>query len=326
MSVNDAKQGAPITPGSPLARALDGYAVPGLSAGFADRVMAAAEAAPSPLPPLRRPRHSARGWRVGQRLAIGIVSFGALATAAAATGLLERFDIAVPSAGTVWASITGKTPAAAAAPAPVVADAAKPAADEAAALAPVEIVGLVDTPEELGEAFRRIDEVREGRFAARRALTEQRIDSALERRRAAGLPLPSAEQEAAIRGRITAAQERRQQLAEERLRLRREELARKVESGEALTREDILRPLRDDAKALERGERIERLQRMSPAQRREALRALPPAERRALIEQYRAGRAAAEPSAAPTATPSAQPSTTPTAPVSELAGEPSPAE
>ena len=313
MSVNEAKQGDPIVPGSPLARALDGYAVPGLSAGFADRVLAATEAAPAPLPPLRRPRRSARGWRVGQRLAIGIASFGALATAAAATGLLERFDIAVPSAGTVWASITGKTPAAAAAPAPVLA-AAQPSPNEAAALAPVAIVGPIDTPEELGEAFRRIDEVREGRFAARRERIDQRIDTALERRRAAGLPLPTAEQEAAFRAKVETAQARRQQLADERLAARREEMQRKVESGEALTREDILRPLRDDAKAIERGERIERLRRMSPAQRREALRRLPPAERRALIDQYRAGRAAEAPSAAPTG------------PVSEPSGEPSPAE
>lgn len=318
MSVNEAKQGAPITPDSPLARALDGYAVPDLSAGFADRVLAAAEAAPAPLPPLRRPRRSARGWRVGQRLAIGIVSFGALATAAAATGLLERFDIPVPSAGTVWASITGKSPAAAAAPAPVVA-AAKPAAEEVTALAPVQIVGPVDTPEELGEAFRRIDEVREGRFAARRALADQRIDSAIERRRAAGLPLLTPQQEAALREKLAAAQERRQQLADERIAARREEMARKVESGEALTREDILRPLRDDASALERSERIDRLRRMSPAQRREALRRLPPAERRGLIEQFRAGRAAQVP--APES-----PAALEGVPMAEPAGDPSPSE
>lgn len=314
MSVNEAKQGAPITPGSPLARALDGYTVPGLSAGFADRVLAAADAAPAPLPTLRRPRWAGRGWRVGRGIAIGLASFGVLATTAAATGLLQQFDIPVPSAGTVWASITGKTPAAAAVPAPVVA-AAKPTTDAAAILARVQIVGPVDTPEELGEAFRRIDEVREGRFAARRALTDQRIDSAIERRRAAGLPLPTPEQEAALREKLAAAQERRQQLADERIAARREEMARKVESGEALTREDILRPLREDAKALQRGERIERLRRMAPAQRREALRRLPPAERRALIEQYRAGRAAEAPA----------PETSP-APASDSVGDASPAE
>ena len=45
---------SPITPGSPLARALDDFAVPELSAGFADKVLAAAEARPAPLPELRR--------------------------------------------------------------------------------------------------------------------------------------------------------------------------------------------------------------------------------------------------------------------------------
>lgn len=313
MSVNEAKQGDPITPGSPLARALDGYAVPGLSAGFADRVLAAAEGAAAPLPPLRRRASNGRGWRLGRGIAIGVVSFGALASAAAATGLLQQFDIPVPSAEKVWARLTGSQPAAAAAAAPVVA-AATPKSDAPAALAPVQITGPIDTPEELAEAFRRIDEVREGRFAARRALADQRIDGALERRRAAGLPLPTAEQEAAFRDKVEAVQARRQQLADERIAARRDEMQRKVESGEALTREDILRPLRDDARALERGERIERLRRMSPVQRREALRRLPPEERRALIEQYRAGRAAEVPPAIPPA------------PASEPAGDPSPAE
>ncbi len=314
MSVPEQDQGAPITPGSPLARALDDFAVPPLSAGFADRVAAAAQARPAPLPPLRRPVTARRGWRVGQRLAIGIASFGALATAAAATGLLERFDIPVPSAGTVWASITGKAPAAAAvAPAPVQA-AATPVATAQVVAAPVEIVGLIDTPEELGEAFRRIDAVRQGRIALRREQIDQRIETALERRRNAGLPVPTPEEEAALREKIDAAQARRQQIADERMAARREEMARKVESGEALTREDILRPLRDDARTLERRERLERLRRMSPEQRRAALRGLPPEERRALVEEYRARRAAA-----PTAAPIAEP-------VADPAPEPSPGE
>ena len=47
MSVSEQDQGAPIIPGSPLARMLDDYAVPGLSAGFAGRVLAAAEVRPA---------------------------------------------------------------------------------------------------------------------------------------------------------------------------------------------------------------------------------------------------------------------------------------
>jgi hypothetical protein len=51
MSVNENPDpGAPIVPGSPLARVLDGYRAPELPAGFADRVLAAAEARPAPLP------------------------------------------------------------------------------------------------------------------------------------------------------------------------------------------------------------------------------------------------------------------------------------
>ena len=294
MSMNDQDQGAPIVPGSPLARALDGYPVPSLSAGFADRVLAAAATRPAPLPDLRRldlrRPSGGRGWRLGRGIVIGLVSFGALASAAAATGMLERFDIPVPSAERVWASITGKPAAVAAVPAPAVA-AASPVASEPASLARVEIVGPIDTPEELSEAFRRIDEVREGRFAARRERIDQRIETAIEQRRAAGLPLPTAEEEARFRERINAAEARRQQLANERIAARRAEMQRKVESGEALTREDIVRPLREDALDLERRERLRQLRSLSPEQRRDALRQLPPEERRALIEEYRARRA-----------------------------------
>ncbi len=312
MSARDHETGGPILPGTALARVLDDYPVPGLSAGFADRVLAASEERPAPLPALRR-ASGARGWRLGRRIAIGAACFGALATAAAATGLLEQFDIPVPSAQKVWASITGKEQVAAAA----VPTAPTPVASASAAPVPVEIVGPIDTPEELGEAFRRIDEVRQGRSAMRRELIDQRIDNAIERRRAAGLPVPSAEEEAQLRERIDQEQARRQQLADERVQLRREEMARKVESGEALTREDVLRPLREDARALERGERLEKLRQMSPQQRREALRRLPPEQRRALIEEYRTRRGDA-------LTPSPEPA--PLAPASPTAEADAPAE
>ena len=88
MSVSEPDQGAPILPGSALARRLDDFAVPGLSAGFADRVLSAAEARPpatlAPLPQLRRAPRSRRSWRLGRGIAIGVASFGLLATAAAA--------------------------------------------------------------------------------------------------------------------------------------------------------------------------------------------------------------------------------------------------
>jgi hypothetical protein len=299
MSVNDQDQGAPIRPGSPLARALDGYAPPPLSAGFADRVLAAAEARPAttlaPLPELRRPTRGGRGWRMGRRIAIGLASFGALATAAAATGLLGRLDLPVPSAGKVWASLTG-TAAAAPAPAP---STPRPAAADPVTPAPVAIVGPIDTPEELGEAFRRIDEVRKGRREERGQIIDQRIASEIERRRAAGLPVPTAEQEARLRQRIEDARTRREQAFDERVKVRREEMERRVESGEALTREDILRPLREDRRTLERRERIGRLRRMPPEERRRALQQASPEERRALIEEWRQLRAERLQGAAP---------------------------
>lgn len=318
MRVNETDPGSPIVPSSPLGRALNDYAVPPLSPGFADRVLAAAAARPAALPPLRRAPLRARGWRWGRSLAIGALSFGALASAAAATGLLERFDIAVPTPQTLWASLTDApepAPAAAAAVRPAVAAVTGDAGS--AAPARVEIVGPVDTPEELAEAFRRIEAVRQQRFAARSERLDQRITSAIEGRRAAGLPLPTPEQEAALRERLAAQQARRDAIAADRIAKRRDELAQRVESGEALTRGDIMRPLREDARTIAR---VQQLRRMPPDERRAALRRMPPEERRALMEAMRqwrdqraqqpAGPAAADGTKADTA-PAADPSATP---------------
>ncbi len=298
MRVNETDPGGPIAPASPLGRALNDYAVPPLSAGFADRVLAAAEArAPlsaPPFPPLRRTPMKARGWRLGRGVVIGVVSFGVVASAAAATGMLERFEITVPTAQTVWASLTGTSPAAAAKPsAPRLAQAsgAGGAAVVSEAPMPVEIVGPVDSPEELAEVFRRIEAVREKRFAARSERIDQRIASAIESRRAAGLPLPTPEEEVALRKRLAAQQARRDAIAADRIAQRREELAGRVESGEALTRAEIMAPLREEARVLARAQQ---LRRMPPEERREALRQMPPEERRALIaamKQWREQRA-----------------------------------
>jgi hypothetical protein len=258
---------------------LDDYPVPPLSAGFADRVMAAAESRAPALPPLRR-GSAVRGWRTGRRFAIAMVSFGALATAAAATGLLERAGLPVPSAETVWANLTGGE-----APASVATSASKPAVAAATVpLAPVVIEGPIDSPEELSEAFRRIDEVRQGRSEARRQLVDQRIDRAIERRQAAGLPVPNAEQEARLRQRIDDLQAQREARAGERIEARREELRQRVENGEALTRENLLPNRQQGAGVLPGGKRLRDL---SPQDRRELLRSLPPEQRRALTEEYR---------------------------------------
>jgi hypothetical protein len=290
VSADGTNTGSPILPGSPLARALDDYTVPALSAGFADRVLAAAENRSAALPELRRAGAggSGRGWRLGRRIAIASLGFGALASAAAATGILERFDIPVPSPQKVWASITGKEASPTAVPV-----ASKPLEPANATQAPVVIEGPIDTPEELSEAFRRIDEVRQGRIEERRQLTDQRIDRAIERRRAAGLLAPTTEEEVRLRQRIDEAQTLRQQRAEERIKARRTELERKVESGEALTREDIVGMRREDSPDAERRERYRQLRQMTPQQRREALKRLPPEQRRAIIEEFRVRRGAA---------------------------------
>lgn len=283
MSVNEPDRGSgPISPGSPLARVLDGYRAPDLPAGFAERVLAAAEARPLPLPELRRPGRSRR-WRIGQRLAIGVASFGALATAAAATGLLEQLAIPVPSAKTVWASLTGSAEAAAA-PEPVAAAAPASAPTPAA----VAIEGPIDTPEELQETLRRVDQVRAGRREERRAIIDQRIKSEIERRRAAGLRVPTPEEEARLRARIEQAITAREQRADAAATARREAMQRKVENGEALTREDLTgrKPLSPEAR-----ERFRGLRDLPPGERAKAWREMSPEERRALADELRARRA-----------------------------------
>lgn len=313
MSGDNHGAGGPILSSSPLARALDEYAVPPLSAGFADRVLAAAETRSPPLPELRRTAGGGgRGWRMGRRIAVAALGFGALASAAAATGLLERFDIPVPSPEKVWASLTGKEDGAAA---PISAQRPVMPADAAASpSAPVTIEGPIDTPEELAEAFRRIDEVRQGRMEARRAVIDQRIDAqisnAIDRRRDAGLPLPTPEEEARLRKRIAAERVRREQAAAERIAARREELRQRIENGEALTRKDVVQGGKQDDAVPDRRQRLQQLRQMSPEVRREVLRQLPPEERRALTREYRQRRgmrARPQPAQVPDETPADSP-------------------
>ncbi len=306
MSVNtQGHDGGPILPGTPLARALSAGAVPPLSNGFADRVVAAAEARPEPLPELRRRSGRWSNWRTGRRLAVGFAGVVALASAAAATGLLQQLAIPVPSAGTIWASISGPARAAPAPSPSAAAAASSVATDEAVAPQPVGIAGPIDTPEELGEAFRRVDALRDKRREVRRAIIDQRIADEIARRSAAGLSPPTPAELAAVRERIDAAQSRRQQSVDARLKERREDLQRRVEAGEAITRRDILRPQATRQDLPEGSEAFETLRKMTPRERREAWRALPPEQRAALAEEYRTRRAAARapapnPSAAPT--------------------------
>jgi len=288
--------GGPIPPDSPLARALALPPEAPLSAGFADRVVAAAEARPAPLPKLRR----GSGWRAGRRLAIGLAGIAALASAAAATGLLRQLAVPVPSAGTVWAHLSGtakSAPAKAAKRAPV---------ETPAAPAKVEIEESIDTPEELAEAFRRADTLRADRRAERRRIIDQRIAGEIERRSAAGLRGPSAQEVARLRERIAAAEALREQRADARVAARREVLQRKVEAGEAITREDFAAPPRGLRDLPEASAAFERLRRLPPRERRAALQAMPAEERGAVLEEFRTLRAALNPPTPPPS-PEAQP-------------------
>ncbi|MEE4289073.1 MAG: hypothetical protein V2J14_06865 [Erythrobacter sp.] len=281
---------------SALGEMLDRYRVPDLPDGFADRVIAATAARPSPLPITRpvRPR-----WRSARRLAIGTVAFGALAGAAAAAGLLRDLPVSLPSPGQVWEAITG-TPAEPAAPAP----AALPSATPAPARSLDELLAApIRTIDELEETYRRIDELREERSASRREQVDARIDEALERRRALGMPAPSIEQERRLKERLGRLRERRDEVVEQGTRERRDQQRERIEQGEALTGEDLLEDAIEDARskappALR--DRIERFRQLSPEDRQERLRRL--RERRE--ERLERGAHLPQRPAAPTATPS----------------------
>lgn len=214
---------------------LDADRAPPLPGGFADRVLAATEGRGPALPPLRRA--PASRWRSVRRVAFGLGAGLLLSSAAAATGVLQRVGIVLPQpvqniVDDVAQKVTGRAPVA-------VPPSATPA------LPPV-VQGPIDTPEELDTVFSRADARRPERLATRRAAVDQRIDAELDRRRAAGLPVPTAEQEAALRQRLADARARREAVSEERREAIREELRQTVAEGQPLTRE-TLRQAREEA-------------------------------------------------------------------------------
>jgi hypothetical protein len=274
----------PILPGSPLGRALCGERLPELPVDFTDRVLAATRERAAPLPELRRSGggglsngSGARRWRSARRLGFAALGAGALASAAAAAGLLDNLPVALPSAAQVWGAITGEPPHAAASPQ------ATPAANAGASTrslvpredAKTQFEGTINTPEELEATFRKIDEAREDRKATRREKVDRRINEVLERRRAQGLRTPTPEQEARLRKRLEQARARADTQVEREIEQRRESLRERVQSGEQLTPEDF-RPDPDRA-ARKPGAR----------QRLKELRQLPPAQRRERIEELR---------------------------------------
>jgi hypothetical protein len=75
--------------------ALDRFDVPPLSAGLADRIMAAAATRTNA--PFAAPRRDRRGmWRRGRQVLLGTMAIGLLSAGAVASGLLGRVGIEVP--------------------------------------------------------------------------------------------------------------------------------------------------------------------------------------------------------------------------------------
>lgn len=264
--------GDPFAFDGPLDAALANDPVPDLPADFADSIVAATQGRADPLP---RARVAAPNrWRSTRRLAVGLIGAGALASAAAAAGLLDNLPVEIPTPQEVWSSITGDASDPASSP-------SAPLSAVPAELAPVEdqpvvIEGPIDTPEELEESFRRVDQVREVRRDRRQRFTDQRIDTAIERRREQGLPAPTPEREARLRKRIERIRENAQGRVDTQLEERRDALRDEIENGAELTAEEVIQRQRG-------------LGSESPiADRMERLRQLPPAQRRAVIRRWRA--------------------------------------
>jgi hypothetical protein len=235
---------------------LDADRAPALSAGFADRVTAAAQGRSSGLPPLRR--SASPRWRTMRRVSLGVGVAALLSTAAAATGVLEQIGIALPPpvqrfVDNVSETVTGRAPVHVEPPA-------------LAVRTPTAIEGPVDSPQELEEAFRRAEEARESRTVQRRERVDRMIDAELARRRDQGLPAPTPEQEVEMRQRLDDARARRDTLADDRRETVRDDLRQRVEAGEPITRE-TLREVREEA-GMAPGSRL------TPARREELRRRL----------------------------------------------------
>ncbi len=261
--------GEPIPSDSDLAGALSKDAVPSLSSGFADRVMARTEGRAEPLPAARS-KFASAPWSRARRVTVGAIVAGALATTAAATGVLEQLPVSLPSAGEVWASIRGSESSEVG---PEVGE-VRPQPEPSAAIEHrVTIEGPIDTSEELEEAFSRIDRVRESRTDIRRSNMDQRIGREINRRREQGLPAPNTQQEQLLREMIEQRRELRDARLDEHSDERRETLRERIEAGEELSREDLIPPaLRQDNEGRVIRDRLRQLRNLPPEQRRAVIR------------------------------------------------------
>lgn len=125
-------------------RLLRSIAPPPLSAGFADRVLAALPADGAPLPPLRPARDRRGAWRRPRTWLIGGIAAGLLSVGAAAAGLLGGRIQNLPVIATIAQAVTPMAPVPAKPklrlaekPKPAVPPNAQPAAAEPVAALPV---------------------------------------------------------------------------------------------------------------------------------------------------------------------------------------------
>lgn len=245
-----------------LTALLDSDRVPPLRADFAERVVAAATGAATASVPRLRP--AAGRWRsMPRRLAIVVVGAGLLASAAAASGLLERIGIDLPPIERLWTAAPPKHIDTR--PARVAPPLASSQTDTAAPLA-----GPIDTVETFDRAVatvakRRI-EARDTRRAERDARIEQRVDAVIARRTAQGLPVPSDAERARLRAQLLQLRAERDARRDAARTKAESELRQRIEAGGTVSPEEVIRSEVDPTGA------GQRLRALSPQERRERLR------------------------------------------------------
>lgn len=162
---------------------LDQFTVPPLSAGFADRIVAAATRSDRALPMAASSRRDRRGrWVRGHRVIVGVMAFGLMSAAAAATAIFGDVARTIPVIGPIIASVSPAKPTQPVRKAAIV----KPRPVEAP------VPGFDETPSIVEPLPPTTPERREFRREIRRELIAERIATELarrdEQREALGLP------------------------------------------------------------------------------------------------------------------------------------------
>jgi hypothetical protein len=260
--------------------ALDRFDTPPLSAGFADRIVAAAVASGAAMPPLgsrAAPRRDRRGvWRrVGQG-AIGVAAFGMMSAAAVASGLLGAVGIEVPVLSAMLAPAPVK-PKPMPQNKPVVRLAKKPSAPPAIVEAPAPAPAIDPALPPWKQAMmarREENRARRNAFIDAHPGMREAIAAGPEARRAYLAEHPDVK--AAVRARFAEARARRESMRAARIQRQRER------TGDVAAR-PVLAPLDPAMRAAMAERRQARL---------EQFRALDPEARTARIEAFRIRREA----------------------------------